>query len=199
MKILVLGGTGFLGAPLVRELARMGHSVTVFHRGDTPSSLPAERILGNRRQLTELRPRADVVIDLILSSGAQAESLMRTFRGVASRVVIASSMDVYRACGILHSSEDGPLEPTPLTEESALRTKLRTYPEAQIKALRKVFPWIGESYDKIPVERAVLGDPELPGTVLRLPMIYGPGDRLHRFQPVVRRVDDGRPAIIFEQ
>ena len=37
-------------------------------------------------------------------------------------------------------------------------------------------PWADESYDKIPVERAIMGDPGLRSTVLRLPMIYGPGD-----------------------
>ena len=199
MKILVIGGAGFLGVPLVRELARMGHSVTVFHRGDTTSDLPAEHIFGNRQQLAALRPRTDVVIDLILSSGAQAESLMRAFRGSVARVVAASSMDVYRACGVLHGSEDGPLEPTPLTEESALRTKLRTYPEAQVKALQKVFGWLDDDYDKIPVERAILGDPKLPGTVLRLPMIYGPGDHLRRFHPIVKRIDDGRRAILIQE
>jgi nucleoside-diphosphate-sugar epimerase len=199
MKILVIGGTGFLGVPLVRELARMGHSVTVFHRGATPSDLPAGRILGNRQQLAELRPRADVVIDLILSSGAQADSLIRTFRGVASRVVVASSMDVYRACGLLHGNEEGPLEPTPLTEESALRTKLRTYPETQVRMLQKFFGWLDDDYDKIPVERAILGDAELPGTVLRLPMIYGPGDHLRRFHPILKRIDDGRRAILIEE
>jgi nucleoside-diphosphate-sugar epimerase len=199
MKILVIGGTGFLGVPLVRELARMGHSVTVFHRGATPADLPAEHILGSRDQLPELHPWADVVIDLILSSGAQAESLMSTFRGGASRVVAASSMDVYRACGVLHGSEKGPLEPIPLTEDSALRTKLRTYPEAQVRMLQKVFGWLDDDYDKIPVERAILGDPELPGTVLRLPMIYGPGDHLRRFYATVKRIDDGRRAILLEE
>lgn len=199
MKILVIGGTGFLGVPLVHELARMGHSVTVFHRGATLAELPAEHILGSREQLAELRPRADVVIDLILSSGAQAESLMSTFRGFASRVVAASSMDVYRACGVLHGSEEGPLEPTPLTEESALRTKLRTYPEAQVKMLQKVFGWVDDDYDKIPVERVILGDAELPGIVLRLPMVYGPRDHLRRFHPIVKRIDDGRRAILIDE
>jgi nucleoside-diphosphate-sugar epimerase len=199
MKILVIGGTGFLGVPLVRELHRMGHSVIVFHRGVTPANLPAKHILGDRRQLADLRPRVEVVIDLILSSGAQAESLMQTFRGTAARVVAASSMDVYRACGVLHGSEEGRLEPLPLTEESALRTKLRTYPEAQIKMLQGIFGWLDDDYDKIPVERAILGDAELPGTVLRLPMIYGPGDHLRRFLPIVKRIDDGRGAILFEE
>jgi nucleoside-diphosphate-sugar epimerase len=199
MKILVIGGTGFIGRPLVRELARMGHSVTVFHRGNTPADLPAESILGERRDLADLRPKADVVVDLILSSGTQAESLMDTFRGVAGRVVAASSIDVYRACGVLHGSEEGPLEPVPLAEESALRTKLQTYPPASVKMLQKVFGWLDEEYDKIPVERAILRDPELPGTVLRLPMVYGPGDHLRRFHPVLKRIDDGRRQILFEE
>jgi nucleoside-diphosphate-sugar epimerase len=41
------------------------------------------------------------------------------------------------------------------------------------------------------------GDPELPATVLRLPMVYGPGDPLHRFFPIVQRVRDGRRSILF--
>jgi nucleoside-diphosphate-sugar epimerase len=177
----------------------MGHSVTIFHRGITRSDLPAGHILGDRRDLPALRPKADVVIDLILSSGAQAQALMQAFRGAAQRVVAAGSMDVYRACGILHGSESGPLDPVPLTENSPLRTKLQTYPPAQVKMLQQVFGWLDDEYDKIPVERAILGDPQLPGTVLRLPMIYGPGDRLHRFHPVLRRIDDGRRVILFEE
>jgi len=199
VRILIIGGTGFIGPHLVRELVRMGHSVAVFHRGSTHPNLPAEHILGDRRDMAVLRPKADVVIDLILSSGAQAEALMTAFRGVARRIVAASSIDVYRACGVLHGSEEGPVEPVPLTEESPLRTKLQTYPPAQIKMLQKLFGWLDDAYDKIPVERAVLGDPELPGTVLRLPMIYGPGDRLRRFHPVLKRIDDGRRAILFEE
>jgi nucleoside-diphosphate-sugar epimerase len=133
MRILVIGGTGFIGRPLVRELGRLGHDVAVLTRSGAHSELPAETIVGERRDLSALRPPADVVIDLILSSGAQARQLMDTFRGVAKRVVAASSMDVYRACGILHGSESGPLEPVPLTEDSALRTKLQTYPPESIK------------------------------------------------------------------
>ena len=199
MKVLVIGGTGFIGPYVVRQLSGMGHAVSIFHRGRTKTDLPAEQIIGDRRALATLRPKADVVIDLILSSGAQAQSMMNAFRGIAGRVVVASSMDVYRACGVLHGSEEGPLEPVPLTEESALRTKLQTYPPAQIKMLQQFFGWLDDEYDKIPVERAVLGDPELPGTVLRLPMIYGPGDRLHRFRPVLKRIDDGRRVILFEE
>jgi nucleoside-diphosphate-sugar epimerase len=199
MKVLVIGGTGFIGRPLVRELVGMGHAVSVLTRHTSPVDLPAESIVGERCDLASLRPAADVVIDLILSSGAQAQRLMDTFLGVAKRVVAASSIDVYRACGVLHGSEEGPLEPVPLTEDSALRTVLQTYPPESVKALQKVFHWLDDEYDKIPVERTILGDRQLPGTVLRLPMIYGPGDRLHRFQPVLKRIDDGRWRILLEE
>jgi nucleoside-diphosphate-sugar epimerase len=199
MRILVIGGTGFIGRPLVRELARMGHDVAVLTRSSAAVQLPAQTIVGERGDLDRLRPKADVVIDLILSSGRQAQRLMDTFRGTADRVVAASSIDVYRACGVLHGTEEGPLQAVPLTEDSELRTKLQTYPPESIKMLRKTFQWLDDEYDKIPVERAILGDSALPGTVLRLPMIYGPGDRLRRLQPVLKRMDDGRRRILFEE
>jgi nucleoside-diphosphate-sugar epimerase len=36
-----------------------------------------------------------------------------------------------------------------------------------------------EDYEKILVEREVMGHPRLPGTILRLPTVYGPGDSQH--------------------
>src|SRR5579883_368017 len=167
MRILVIGGTGFIGPHVVRSLSAKGHEVAVLHRGHTNSDLPAEHIRGERRDLAKIKPHADLVIDLILSSAAQARQTMDTFPG--RRVVIASSCDVYKACGILHGSEEGPLQPVPLTEESELRTKLQTYPPAQIAAVKKFYPWVDDDYDKIPVEKIVL---EKNGTVCRLPMIY---------------------------
>ena len=58
--------------------------------------------------------------------------------------------------------------------------------------------WL-DDYDKILVERVVMGEPDLPGTILRLPMVYGPGDDAHRLFPYLKRMDDGRPAILIEE
>jgi nucleoside-diphosphate-sugar epimerase len=204
MRILLIGGNGFIGKFLVSELERGRHEVYVFHRPRTHAAPAPREIFGDRRRLNdsaaELRAlRFDVVVDLILSSGRQAADLMNVFKGATARVVAPSSCDVYRACGVLHGSEPGGLEPLPLTESSPLRSTLQTYPPATIQMLQKTFGWLDEEYDKIPVEREILGHPELPGTVLRLPMIYGPGDPLHRFGALVKRMDDGRPAILFEE
>src|ERR1039458_10088652 len=73
----------------------------------------------------------------------------------------------------------GPLEPVPLTEESPLRTTLHPYRNRPAGSIP--FDWVTPDYDKILVERVVRSEPSLAATILRLPMVYGPGDPLHRF------------------
>jgi len=211
VRFLLIGGSGFIGSFVAAQLIHLGHEVVIFHRGrmsrsaaGTPALAGARTIIGDRQHLSDstqpLRALApDVVIDLVLSSGRQARELMNVFRGATPRVVALSSCDVYRACGVLHGSETGPLEPLPLTEDSPLRTTLQTYPPERIRMLQQVFGWLDAEYDKIPVEREILGDRDLAGTVLRLPMVYGPGDPLHRLFPFIKRMDDDRPAILFDE
>ncbi len=205
MRVLVIGGTGFIGRFVVEELLRIGHVVAVVHRGSQSRELPGvTQITANRERLADAAPQLRafapaVVVDMILSSGRQAETLLDVFRGHAERIVAVSSMDVYRACGVLHGTEPGPVEPLPLTEASPVRTRLQTYPAAQVAMLQQVFGWLDDEYDKIPVERAIVEERQLRGTVLRLPMVYGPGDPLRRFYPVVKRILDGRRVLLFSE
>jgi nucleoside-diphosphate-sugar epimerase len=202
MNVLLIGGSGFIGPFTAATLQKDGHRVTVFHRGKTNAPKYTEEILGDRQSLQNHQPefrrqKFDVVVDFVLSSGRQAQQLMDTFRGIAGRVVALSSIDVYRAWGVFYNTEPGGLQELPLTEDSELRTIRNTYPPEALKRARSVYGWIDEEYDKIPVEQAVLGDAKLPGTILRLPMIYGPGDPVQRFHPILKRIDDGRKQIIF--
>jgi len=202
MKILLIGGSGFIGQFAAQQLQPSGHHVTIFHRGKTGAPHGTEEILGDRHFLQDhqsefRRQKFDVVVDFVLSSGRQAQQLMDTFRGIAGRVVALSSMDVYRAWGVFYNTEQCGLQDLPLTEDSELRTSTITYPPEVLKRAQTIYGWMDAEYDKIPVEQAILGDPRLPGTILRLPMIYGPGDPLHRFHPVLKRIDDGRKQIIF--
>jgi nucleoside-diphosphate-sugar epimerase len=201
MKILLIGGTGLTGPSTAAQLQMAGHSVTVFHRGKTPLPLGAEQIIGDRRRLSDYcaefeRRKFDVVVDFIVTSGPQAVQLMNTFRGITGRVIALSSMDVYRAMGILRGTEPGPLQQLPLTEDSDLRAKSH-YSHEELKVLQQALPYTDEDYEKIAMEKCVLGDRDLPGTALRLPMVYGPGDYIHRFHYLLKRMDDGRPTIIF--
>jgi nucleoside-diphosphate-sugar epimerase len=201
MKILLIGGTGFIGPVTARRLHHAGHSITVFHRGKMAPPEGVAQIHGDRDHLADhrallAREKFDVVIDFVVSSERQARQLMETLRGITARVVVLSSMDVYRAWGVFYGMEPGALEPLPVDEDSAVRTQPPYPPEALKKAAQMV-SWIDEEYDKVPAERVVLGDRALPATVLRLPMVYGPGDYAHRFHGVLKRIDDGRPFIPF--
>ena len=178
----------------------------MFHRGHAQNFLPesVQHIIGDRNALTNSVPEfhrfaPDVVVDFILSSERQARDLMSAMRGITGRVVALSSGDVYRAAAILHRLDPGPLQPVPLTEESELRINRNPYTPEVLTMLRTVFPWLDTEYDKIPVEQIVMGDSEIRGTVLRLPMVYGPGDPLHRLHPILKRIDDGRPAILMQE
>jgi nucleoside-diphosphate-sugar epimerase len=203
MKILLIGGTGFIGPHVIRYLQANGHETTVFHRGHRTLPAGVRQIIGDRNQLDEhrgelARQHFDVVIDFVLSSERQARELMQLLGGITQRVVALSSMDVYRAWGVFYGHEPGGLQALPLTEESELRMR-PPYPLEVIKKTQQMISWIDAEYDKVPVEHVVLSDPDLPGTVLRLPMIYGPGDYVHRFYPFVKRIDDRRPFILFAE
>ncbi len=206
VKILVIGGTGFIGPFVVRDLVKRGHQLTVFHRGNAKPVLPesVRRIVGDRNDLIAHRGEIerlapDVVVDFLLSDARQAQALLDALRGVAARVVAISSQDVYRAYEVLLRKTPGPLQELPITEESELRTQLHPYDREQLRRTQAAFSWVTEEYDKIPVEKIILGDVRLHGTVLRLPMVYGPGDPLHRFFATVKRMDDGRLAILIQE
>jgi nucleoside-diphosphate-sugar epimerase len=144
---------------------------------------------GDRRRLAdhshELRLFApEVVVDMVPMNESDARGLVEVFRGVAERVVAIGSQDVYRAYDVMRGLAPGPPDPVPLSEEAPLRDRLYPYEREGV-----------EEYEKILVERAILADPHLPGTVLRLPMVYGPGDYMRRLYPYVKRVDDGRSAV----
>ena len=95
--------------------------------------------------------------------------------------------DVMTELGI----EAGPVEPIPLTEQAALRAKLYPYRGDTPREAEDPRRWM-DDYDKILVERTVMGAPDLADTVLRLPMVYGSRDGQHRLFEYLKRMDDGR-------
>ncbi len=206
MRVLVLGGAGFIGSHITQRLLAAGHEVSIFHRG-TFSPMPSEKaevICGDRNRLgdsitTFQRLRPDVVIDAIAFTQSQAESLVNVFHGIAKRVVVLSSGDVYRANDILFGRVPGEVETTPLTESSAVRDRLYPYRGVPNPG---VHDFDYDHYDKLLVERTVLNNRDLPATILRLPMVYGPGAReamKRRFFVFLKRMDDGRPRILLDR
>lgn len=195
MRVLVIGGTGFVGAPVVRRLLEDGHSVAAFHRGE--SSGGAETIRGDRRDLTSSREAfrrfaPDVVLDTIAYTEEEGRTLAAVFRGIARRLVVLSSQDVYAAYGRLLRLEAG--EPAgPFSEDAPLRSSRYPY-RAMAKPGEMAY-----DYDKILVEAAVRGGADVPLTILRLPKIYGPGDPQRRLRPYLSRMSDAGSEISIDR
>jgi nucleoside-diphosphate-sugar epimerase len=211
MRILILGGTRFIGAHTANRLADLGHDVTVFHRGKTEADLDSSirhiyhpsANLGDRSRLDGFLPQfrelaPDIVLDMIPVTEEDAETVVTIFRGHAARVIAISSQDVYRAYGLLLGIEPDPLEPVPLSEDSPLRTKLFPYRASEPRDPDDPRRWM-DNYEKILVERAFRSAEDLPCTILRLPMVYGPLDYQHRIREYLQRMDDNRPAILLEE
>ncbi len=199
-QVLVIGGTRFIGFHTVRALIEAGCEVAVFHRGETePDGLPhVQHLHGDRRELLSFvadfeRFAPDVVLDMVPLTRHDAVDTLLAFDGLASRIVAVSSQDVYLAYDILRGRTQQPPIPQPMTEEAALRELLYPY--------RDLFPPGSRmhDYDKIPVEQTYLAQPDLPGTILRLPAVYGPGDYQHRPFPYLKRMVDGRRWIILDE
>jgi nucleoside-diphosphate-sugar epimerase len=203
MKVLVVGGTGFVGAHLVQSLWDGGHDVTVFHRGVTEADFPPDVKHVHSPQAgypitqfpAELGQDWDAVVHLLLMNATEAEAATRFFYGRAGRLVVVSSGDVYAAYGRLIGIEPDTTEvPAVQTEEAPLRSQLYPY------GRKTAGPW-GElhDYDKILVERAAARDAHVPTTILRLPMVFGPEDKQRRFARFLQRMIDGRPSIFISE
>ena len=201
MQVLIIGGTRFIGPHVVRRLVGAGHNVTLFHRGQTQADLPetVKHIYGDRQELSsfvaEFKAAAlDVVLDMIPFTEEDARGVVSVFKDLARRLVAISSSDVYRAYGRLRRKEAGAPDPIPLEEGTPLREVLYPY-RAQAQG-EEDFKY---HYEKILVERTVMSNAELPGTVLRLPAVYGPNDPQHRLFGYLKRMDDNRPFILLEE
>jgi nucleoside-diphosphate-sugar epimerase len=199
MRVLLIGGTGFIGCHVGRRLLDSGHAVALFHRGRTANEAVAGaiQIVGDHRDLSRFvdafrRFAPDVVVDTIAYLEHEAHAVVKAFRGLAGRLVVLSSQDVYRAYGRFLRSEPGAVEPTPYAEDAPLRTQLFPYRHAARSPADELLYY----YDKILVEQAAKREPELPVTILRLPLVYGLGDPKRRLWPYLGRMHDGRETIL---
>jgi nucleoside-diphosphate-sugar epimerase len=180
MRVLIVGGTKFIGPHVARGFVEQGHDVLLYHRGQTEAELPesirhvrsplaAMPVLGFPPEL--MAESFDAIVHMIPMGEADSRAAMKAFRGRAVRIVGLSSGDVYRAYGRLTGSEPGPIEEGLLHEDSPLRSVLYPYR----KRAKSAADWVYD-YEKILVEHAILGDRDLPGVILRLPKVYGPGN-----------------------
>jgi nucleoside-diphosphate-sugar epimerase len=115
MRILVMGGTRFVGRPLVEHLRAAGHELTLFTRGRQPLPDGVEHLRGDRGDdagLSALAGRSfEVIVD---SSGRSLDDSRRVIERTGApshRFVYVSSAGVYADSELWPLDEDSPTDP----------------------------------------------------------------------------------------
>lgn len=178
LKILILGGTGFLGPHLVRHAASRGHTLTLFNRGKTGAHLfpDLEKIKGGRAgKLDQLKGRKwDVVIDTSSFMPNQVGYSASLLGPNIGHYVYISSTAVYND----YTQPD-------VSEDSAVLNF--NSPEA---ANYQAFERYGAA--KFACEEAVNKALPNKNTIIRSDTITGPGDHKHfRLTYWTRRTTQG--------
>ncbi len=178
LRILILGGTGFIGPHQVRYAMYRGHDVTIFNRGRTaPDLFPGvEALIGDRDgQLGALEGRTwDAVIDNSGYVPRHVRDSVELLRDSVGRYLFTSTGSVYD------------FDQDELTEDSGLLPI--EDPESE-----DVNQYYGPL--KILCENAVTDGFKERGTVLRLHVVAGPGDTTDRFTYWPVRIDHGGEII----
>ena len=164
LRVLILGGTGFIGPHLVRHAVARGHAVTIFTRGRRDADLPASvgRLTGDRNgDLRSLEGQTwDVVIDDSATNPDWVRQSTALLRGNVGRYLFTSSTGVhypYRTRG-LDERASVQMELADPTDESA------AFGVSKARCERLVLDAFGEH-----------------GVVVRPTYIVGPGDTTDRF------------------
>lgn len=198
MRVLVIGGTGFIGSHVVNKLNQMEQEVYVLHRGKSENEFPkgVRSVICDRskhqelkRMVVEVNP--DVVIDMIPRTAQETWSVLQSVSLQTKRMVMVSSIDVYRAYNRLRKIESGQPDTTPLKENAPLRELLFPYRGNAVDALHTSY-----MYEKLLVEGLTKGNTDVPSTILRLPVVFGPNDPQSRTFEYVSRMNDERQAIL---
>lgn len=181
MKVLVIGGTLFIGKPLVRRLQEAGHEVWVLHRrsehdlGPEVGNLTADR--NDPEAVVPLlrRHRFDAVFDNVYDweRGTTADQVLACARAVGGvrRYVFMSSVAAYGEG--LDRREEDELAPA-------------DHPNAYVR-------------HKAESERGLLEYHQhqgFPAVTLRPPYIYGPGNAFYREAFFWDRMRDDRPIML---
>ncbi len=99
MNILVMGGTRFVGKPLVERLQDAGHALTLFTRGNKPAPAGVEHLIGDRSTAGGLEPLVgrsfDVIVDSSGRSLEDSRAVIERTGPPAHRFVYVSSASVY--------------------------------------------------------------------------------------------------------
>ena len=187
LRILILGGTGFIGPHQVRYALARGHKLTLFNRGRNPKDWPGqvEELTGDRNtgDLASLKGRTwDVCIDNPTTLPFWVRDAGAVLKGQVGQYIFVSTMSVYSDNRAIGEDESGALFKYQGTEEEVMK-------ETQ-ESVRKN---MGNLYGPLKARSEQEAEKWIPRitTIVRPGLIVGPGDVSDRFTYWPVRLDRG--------
>jgi len=182
MRVLVIGGTLFIGKLLVKKLLAGGHEVTILHRkAEHPFGRKVRNAIADRNDVASIRSalagqRFDAVYDIAYdwergTTAQQVEATAKAIPGDLSRYIFMSSVAAY-GDGLNHA-EDDPLA-SDMHQDAYVRNKAGSE--------RALFRMYHES--------------RFPVVTMRPPFVYGPENPFYREAFFWDRLTKDRPVII---
>ncbi len=184
LKILILGGTGFIGPHQVRYALARGHQITLFNRGKHPQDWPAavEELVGDRDtgEVSALKDRQwDVCIDNPTSIPSWVRDVGQVLSGNIGHYVFISTISVYADNSKPGMDETGELakyegkDALAETREN-LKANMALYGPLKVQSELEA---VKQFKDKV--------------TIVRPGLIVGPGDETDRFTYWPARIQRG--------
>lgn len=184
-KILVLGGTGFIGPHTVRYAVERGHQVSVFTRGQRQSDLPesVEQLVGDRKDdLSALRGREwDAVLDNNCQDYRWARNSTTLLKDACDHYVFVSSISVYNMPEI-----DMATATEPVSKKLPVDAPIAQRPEGWSDGDDADYAWM-----KVLSENTVFDAFGERATIVRPTLIVGPGDHTGRWSYWPVRLAEG--------
>jgi 2'-hydroxyisoflavone reductase len=174
LRILILGGTGFIGPHEVTYALARGHKLTLFNRGKSPHAWPGEveELIGDRNA-GDLKALAggewDVCIDNPTTLPFWVRDAGEALHGKVGQYIFISTISVY-------AGNDAPADETaPLAPYTGKDPMAET-----VDTLRG---HMGELYGPLKALSEQEAEKQFPGmtTIVRPGLIVGPGDETDRF------------------
>jgi 2'-hydroxyisoflavone reductase len=186
MKVLILGGTRFLGKALTEEALKRGHEITLFNRGTNNGAFPGvEQLIGNRdSDVSQLKNRKwDVVMDTCGFAPHQIKKIAAVLGDNIGHYTYISSISVYKDW-----------IPNNIKEHY----HLQSMPADKLKAVEEgtISPY--EYYGALKVLCEAEAENHWPGRVLhiRAGLLVGPFDYTDRLPYWVKRVAKGGKVLV---
>ena len=185
LRILILGGTGFIGPHEVRYALARGHELTLFNRGRRPKEWPApvEELVGDRNtgDLKALEGREwDVCIDNPTTLPFWVRDAGQVLKGRVRQYVFVSTLSVYAG-----EKDPGQDETAPLAVYKG--------PDAMKETQETLRKDVEGLYGPLKALSEKEAEKWFPGTttIVRPGLIVGPGDESDRFTYWPVRLDRG--------